>query len=99
MTTLTSNEYSVLKAIDTSEYGEYLQDDVWTWSAADYAEPSGKAFSGTVSSLVQKGLVYVSGYGEDATIGMRDAGVDAYVAAAQAAGDALNKRDMREEQA
>lgn len=98
MTTLTNNEFSVLHAIDTSEYGEYLQDDVWTWSAADYAEPAGKAFSGTVSSLVKKGLVTSIEDGEDSSIGMTDSGVDAYLKAAAERGVTVNKRDMNEVQ-
>jgi hypothetical protein len=79
MTNITKNELEVLTAIDQSCYGEWLQDDVWTWDVADSVSVSGKAFSGVVSSLVQKGLVYVGGSGEDASIGMTDAGAAAYV--------------------
>jgi len=89
---LTENELALLKAIDRSEYGDSLSDDTWLFSARDHSGIKGKAFSGTVSSLVKKGYVRTSGGGEpltddpgqtetDACIGFTDAGIEAYIEA------------------
>ena len=82
MARLTENEFKVLRAIDLSEYGDSIRDAVWTWSMSDYSGMKGKEISGVVSSLVQKGYVYTSDSGRDASIEMTAAGVAAYVAAA-----------------
>lgn len=81
---LTNNELAVLRAIDNSDYGDRLTDGVWFFSVADAMQadgPRGLALAGTVSSLVQKGAVWVDGKGNDSTIGITAAGVAAYLAA------------------
>lgn len=80
---LTANEIAVLKAIDNSEYGDNLHDEIWTFSVADNCSLKPRSLPGIVSSLSKKKLVSCCGAydGDDATIGMTDAGIAAYVAA------------------
>lgn len=59
--TLTANERKVLVGIDASEYGDDLQDSVWLFSVRDRSNVRGLTLSGTVASLVKKGLVKVAG--------------------------------------
>ena len=90
MTNLTTLEIAVLAEIDNSEYGEWLCDLVWFW-AEDMARSIGisaKAVGGVVTSLQEKGLVkvYIASarerrMGDESTIGMTEAGIEAYIAA------------------
>jgi len=81
---LTHLELSVLRAIDCSEYGEDIADDVWTFSitdnmAADGATP--KQLPGVISSLSKKGLVRICDVPGEETVGVTKAGAAAYIAA------------------
>ncbi len=90
MTNLTNLELQVLECIDQSEYGDTLRDDIWFW-AADMAADIGisaKALGGVVTSLQEKGFVRVNivtaaerRRGDESTICMTEAGMNAYVAA------------------
>jgi hypothetical protein len=85
---LTAFEIAVLRAIDNSEYGEYLLNAVWTFTVADNMQPdgpTGRQLSGVISSLVQKGVVDVQDYDDDSIIGLTRKGADAYIAAVGAA--------------
>lgn len=84
-TNLTMLELSVLAAIDASEYGDELTNEIWMFSVTDNMEDGGatpKQLPGVVSSLVKKGLVKSGGTGNDAGVHMTDAGAGAYMAAA-----------------
>ena len=88
---LTANEHAVLVAIDASEYGDILTNAVWTFTLADNMAacgPTGKALSGTVSSLSQKGYLNVyqcrpsrdergRANNDDSTVQITEAGVAA----------------------
>lgn len=82
-TRLTELELLALRAIDNSEYGEYLDDAIWAWSIADHinASVSKRQIPGIVSSLSQKGLVVCNGDGKEGAVQMTDRGVAAYVSA------------------
>lgn len=73
---LTEKEVQVLQAIDGSEFGNYLSDDVWTWSVTDAVAFDSR---GVISSLVKKGFVRADGRGRDMTIGMTYEGYRAYI--------------------
>ena len=88
---LTSNEFKILRAIDASEYGDALTEDVWTFTLANHSDLSGKTISGTVSSLSQKGFVRVGGRGKEQYIGITAAGAQEYIAAHKAAGTEPHK--------
>lgn len=93
---LTKFELAVLTAIDNSEYGEYLLDEIWSFSVTQNMPedgPKGRSISGVVSSLSKKGLVHCGGtWGQDmATIGMTEAGVKLYVETITAAGGKVKK--------
>lgn len=100
MSNLTNNELKVLKAFDRSEYSENLSTETWLFSVRDHSGIKGKAFSGTVSSLVQKGYV-ATGAGDgrltddssesDATLRMTYIGVLAFLEAAKEAGFEVEK--------
>ncbi len=102
MTNLTTLELAVLKSIDNSDYGDLLRDAVWFWAKEMAAEIgiSAMALGGVVSSLQEKGMVHVyiadaraRKMGDDSTINMSAAGVDAYIAAV---GETRKRRDYRE---
>lgn len=76
---LTSNELTVLKAFDDSEYGDYLTDPIWTFSITCSIE--GKALSGVFSSLTKKGYIDSDGSGDEAVSWMTKEGVDTFVKA------------------
>lgn len=76
---LTNNELLILTAIDKSEYGDHLQEAVWTFTLADHSPLRGKEISGTVASLVKKGFVRVAGEGREMEISITDRGAAAYV--------------------
>lgn len=77
---ITPNELAVLKAIDDSCYGDYLTDAIWTWDISDGCGLKKSSFSGVVSSLTKKGLVYSGDEGtEDATIEMTSEGANYYI--------------------
>jgi hypothetical protein len=85
MTKLTNIEAQALRGILDSDYmdgdtGENAIDrPVWTWSANPF--PKKVTFSGAVSSLVQKGFVWVQDMGtRDAVIAITQAGMEALVA-------------------
>lgn len=84
-TTTTDKERIVLRAIARSEYQSsdssdesIIGDHVWTFSV-ETPEVKGKALSGVISSLCQKGLVEVGESEGDDTIGLTRAGFDAIV--------------------
>jgi len=59
---ITKMELAVLKAIDWSEYGSYLNDAVWFFSVRDHVEGVEPAsLGGVIASLSKKGLVRVEG--------------------------------------
>lgn len=80
--TLTALERAILHAIATSEYGEGIESTIWTFSVWDNIDhkacPKRASLSGGISSLSQKGLVGVSGSGNEATIWATPAGIAAY---------------------
>lgn len=84
---LTKLELEVMKAIDASEYGERLQDGVWTFTIADHLPKTvaSRSIPGIVSSLVKKGFLTTGGSGRDQEVGITKDGQDAYVAAVGAA--------------
>lgn len=51
---------AVLKAIDASEYGDGLKDEIWQFSAKEHSGLSDHAFGGAVSALRRKGLINYS---------------------------------------
>jgi hypothetical protein len=91
---ITQNEKAVIFAIAQNEmnganYGvptDTFDARTYTWTLKhgayiipeDLEVPSGKSLSGTVSSLVQKGLVSANGNGDDATVGLTDEGLSKY---------------------
>lgn len=77
---LTPNQFAVLSAIDTSEYGCDLGDAVWTFTIADNCGLSSRSIPGTIGSLIRKGFVKSCG-GPEANIHMTEAGELAYIAA------------------
>jgi hypothetical protein len=81
---LTEKELAVMKAIDASEYGDYLDDEIWTFSLeynVPKGGPKGKEISGVCSSLKKKGLVRLSNTDDRDTIYMTDEGIKAYTSA------------------
>lgn len=82
-TKLTTIERQAIQGILDSDYMDGMtgQDavdhEVWTWSANPF--DSKRTFSGAVSSLVQKGFVWVAGSGNDATIAITPAGMAAFL--------------------
>ncbi len=81
MLNITSKELAVLKAIDDSEYGDYLTDGIWTWSVSDNINSNIKrsSISGIISSLVKKDLVYSDDCNEDSTIKITAKGQELYI--------------------
>ena len=79
MTKLTALEHNVLECIDHNEYGDSLCDNVWTFSVAGYFGGEPNQLSGVVSSLIKKGFINATDTGDDASIGMTDAGAAAYL--------------------
>jgi|TARA_R110001606_G_scaffold151568_2_gene292072 hypothetical protein len=78
--TLTENELEVLKAIDNSEYGDFLTDDIYAWSIADNIQNvTIGSVAGIVSSLNKKGLIVSRGTGDDAGVRITNEGVKVYV--------------------
>lgn len=85
---LTQNELTVINAIAINEYNmcnwgipqNHTETTTYVWAVTDtmlHEEkniPTGKSFSGVVSSLTKKNLVNVQGNGEDATIGLTESG-------------------------
>ena len=77
MKNLTENEAAVLNAFFESEYGdvdmaaytEYGR-EVWMFSIKEHSRLDGKTFSGTVSSLVKKGLVITDTAGDKGAMQM-----------------------------
>ena len=79
---LTQNELEVLKAIDSSEYGDNLNDPVWSFTIADNSKLEKTSIPGICSSLSKKGLVSCTEYEENQnTIAITKKGIEAYVAA------------------
>jgi len=76
---LTENEIKVLNAICHNFYGDGPGDHIWSDSINDSHKPSGiegKALSGVVSSLTQKGMVETGGDKKDATCWVTEAGMN-----------------------
>lgn len=74
---LTENERKALEGIVMSEYhdGRHVVDNhVWSHSCNTFSNK--RSFSGTVSSLVKKGLVVKDGVGEQATLAITQKGYD-----------------------
>jgi hypothetical protein len=77
---ITANEMALLKGIVNSEYqgGDTVVGyAIWSWSATDNASPkfeSRKTASGTMASLVKKGLAVSSGSGDERTCWITEAG-------------------------
>ena len=72
---ITPNELEVINAINDSEYGDLITDEIWTWSIADNVKTlKGKEISVTVSSLLKKDLVHSYGWGEEAVVYLTEAG-------------------------
>lgn len=84
---LTTFERETLIAIAANDFGDTLTSEVWTCTIEDYMSgegPTGKALSGTVSSLVKKGLLIAYNAGSDKrehTVKLTDLGVRAYIQA------------------
>lgn len=78
--TTTQNETAVILALATNDFGNQAGDWVWANSINDARKPSGiegKALSGVVSSLVQKGLVETDGNtGRDACVRLTETGLE-----------------------
>lgn len=76
---LTKNEMMALQGIIDSDFrdGNHPANyPVWSWSANPFA--SKRTFSGTMSSLVKKGLAGSDGMkGDDACVWITQAGLDA----------------------
>lgn len=51
---------AVLKAIDASEYGDALKDEIWQFSAKEHSGLSDHAFGGAIAVLRKKGLITYS---------------------------------------
>lgn len=65
----TEKETSLINAIINSDYSNGdLLDGVWLPTAKECGFDNNNTLSGVVSQLVQKGIVYVDGKGNDATI-------------------------------
>lgn len=98
MIKLTSLELAILSALDESEYGDWLDSDIWTFSVWDNIErklcPNRVSLSGGISSLVQKGLVRVGGSGKDAYVGMTPSGSLAYIEALRPLGEHPKKQPL-----
>jgi|SRR6185437_16423458 len=54
---LSDRELAVLKAIDRSEFGKYLNSPTWVYSIVSFPKRGGYSFAGTISALVSYGLV------------------------------------------
>lgn len=77
---LTDKEFKVLKAIDASEYGEYLVDAIWSFSVTRHADLPKRTVPGVCASLSKKGLVRCGNVGgEMDTIEMTEAGIEAFL--------------------
>lgn len=80
---ITQLELNLLAYIDNDCFGDRLTDDIWFWPS-EIAKALGvttQGVGGVVTSLQGKGLITVYIDGSDSTIGMTEAGADAYVAA------------------
>jgi hypothetical protein len=75
---LTEHEVTVLKAMYASEYHDGgARPWVWTFSVAEGAGfANRRTLSGTVASLVKKGLIAADGAGDEASLVMTSLGVD-----------------------
>lgn len=78
MSDLTDYEFEIMRAIDKSEYGQSITDDVWTFTLQDNSYLPSTSIPGIVSSLVKKGFVTSQRMGKDSTIRMTKKGVIAY---------------------
>jgi|GEM_PF-4871063 len=56
---LTELESKVMQAARKTDYGDCLNDPVWSFSVCDAAGLDQKVYRGVVSSLVQKGFVTI----------------------------------------
>ncbi len=58
---VTEKEQKVIQAIKNSEFLEEPSDPIWIKGLAEDAELDGKEFSGVVSSLIKKEIVFSDG--------------------------------------
>lgn len=78
-TKLTTNELAVLRAIDSSEYGDALCDQIWSFSIADNSDLPQRSIPGIVSSLAKKGLTVSGASGGEDTVAMTLFGATTYI--------------------
>lgn len=74
MQRVTEKEKSVLEAISNSDYDP---EQTWAWEPTQKSGLPPKSVPGVISSLVKKGLVWSQGEGEEAEVGLTEAGFDA----------------------
>ena len=74
---LTTNETAVLLAIAFNDFGDGPGTEIWADCINESSKPSGitgKALSGVVSSLANKGFILCYGDGRDACIRITETG-------------------------
>lgn len=72
---LTDMERAILVAARNSDFGDAVLEAVWTDTTVEDSRLSEKQARGVLSSLIQKGLIEVSG-GKDSTIAITDLGFE-----------------------
>lgn len=84
---ITENEFKVLRAIDSSEYGSVCTDAVWAFSVTEHCGLNNRSVGGVVSSLAKKGLVATGDVGTpDAATAMTMEGAELYASLCVARG-------------
>jgi len=81
MKKLTNLQFLLLQAIDHSEYGNSLNDSIWTFSILDNSDITARQLPGVIAGALKAGLIIVGNHesGPDtATVQMTEAGVVAY---------------------
>jgi hypothetical protein len=82
MKQLTNLQFKLLLAIDQSEYGDALTDDVWTFSVLDSTYITARQLPGVIAGALKAGLVRVgnseNGRAHAQYIGMTSDGAAAY---------------------
>jgi DNA-binding MarR family transcriptional regulator len=81
LTKLTTKELAVLRALDSSEYGSFLTDAVWSFTIADNSDLTPKSIPGICASLQKKGYTRHGESDGQKTIEMTKEGALAYIAA------------------
>lgn len=91
-TNITENEFAVLRAIDSSEYGSTCTDPVWVFSVSEHCGLKPRSVGGVVSSLSKKGLVATGDVGTpDAATAMTKEGAELYAQLCVARGETRQK--------